>query len=95
MSDICNADLHHLKPGKKVALKSFNGSKVAPVEIDPAENYWQLIGAKAVTVKVAQDNLRILLKFERDLKALGLNSHDDEENSLWVSISDVKFVCRY
>jgi hypothetical protein len=95
MSGICDADLHHLKPGKKVALKSFNGSKVAPADIDPAESYWQLIGAKAVTVKVAEDNLRGLLKFEMDLKGLGLNSHCDEENSLWVLIGDLKFVCRY
>jgi len=95
MSSICDADLQYLKPGKKVALKSFAGSKVAPADIDPAENYWQLVGAKAVTVKVAEDNLRVLLKFEMDLKALGLTSHSDEESSLWVLISDLKFVCRY
>jgi hypothetical protein len=95
MSSICDADFHYLKPGKKVALKSFNGSKVAPADIAPAENYWRLVGAKAVTVKVAEDNLRVLLRFEQDLKALGLTSHSDEENSLWVLISDLKFVCRY
>lgn len=95
MSGICDADFHHLKPGKKVVLKSFNGGKHAPPGTKPAENYWQLIGLKAVTVRVAEDNLRVLLKFEQDLKALGLTCHDDEEKSLWMLISDLKFVCRY
>lgn len=95
MSSICDADLQYLKPGKKVALKSFNGQKIPPLDLNSAENYWQLIGAKAVTVKVAEDNLRVLLKFEQDLKALGLTCLDGEENSLWMLISDLKFVCRY
>lgn len=95
MGSICDADLQYLKPGKKVVLNTFNGSKTAPVEINPAENYWQLIGAKAVTVNVAEDNLRVLLRFERDLSALGLTCDSETENSLWVLISDLKLVCRY
>lgn len=95
MSNICDADLQYLKPDKKVVLKSFNGSKAAPAEVNPAENYWRLVGVKAVTVKVAEDNLRVLLRFEQDLKVLGLTCDSEEENSLWVLISDLKFVCRY
>jgi hypothetical protein len=94
MSGICDADLHHLKPGKKVALKTFRGSKIGPIDVAPFENYWRLIGSKAITIKVAEDNLRVLLRFEEEFAALGLNC-DDEENSLWMLISDLKFVCRY
>jgi hypothetical protein len=94
MDSICDADLHHLKPGKRVVLKSFNGSLVAPQDINPEENYWQLIGCKAV-VEVAKDTDRVLVKFERDLSGLGLANHNGMPNSLWILISDLKFICRY
>lgn len=94
MSTICDADLHHLKPGKRVVLKSFKGSLIAPQDITPEENYWQLIGSKAV-VEVAVNAGRVLLKFERDLSSLGLVNHNEAPNTLWILISDLKFVCRY
>ncbi len=93
-SDICDADIHHLKPGKRVVLKSFKGSLIAPQNVKPEENYWQLIGSKAV-VEVANDTDRVLVKFERDLSILGLINHSEQPNSLWVLISDLKFICRY
>lgn len=94
MSNICDADLHHLKPGKRVVLKSFNGSLTAPEDVKPEENYWQLIGGKAV-VEVANNTDQVLLKFERDLSTLGLTAHNGKPNSLWILISDLKFICRY
>ncbi len=94
MATICDADLHHLKPGKRVVLKSFNGCLIAPHDVKPEENYWQLIGCKAV-VEVANDTDRVLVKFERDLSSLSLVNHNELPNTLWVLISDLKFVCRY
>ncbi|MET0355709.1 MAG: hypothetical protein ABW044_02970 [Cellvibrio sp.] len=94
MTKICDADIHHLKPGKRVSLKSFNGSLIAPQDVKPEENYWQLIGSKAV-VESANNTERVLVKFERDLSALGLANHNEVENSLWILISDLKFICRY
>jgi hypothetical protein len=93
-SDICDADIHHLKPGKRVVLKSFKGSLIAPQNVKPEENYWQLIGSKAV-VEAANDSDRVLIKLERDLSILGLINHSEQPNSLWVLISDLKFICRY
>ena len=93
MHSICDSDLQFLKPGKKVAVKSFNGSKAAPTDVNAAENYWLLVGAKAVVVTTTDDNRRALIKFECDLRALGLVC--DNENALWILISDLKFVCRY
>ena len=95
MSSICDADLQYLKPGKKVVLKTFNGSKHAPVDVELGKNYWLLVNTKGMSGRVSDDNLRVLLKFDQNLKALGLISCDYEENSLWVLISDLKFVCRY
>ena len=94
MSNICDADLQHLKPGKRVVLKSFNGALIAPQEIKDEENYWQLIGSKAV-VEITNDSDRVLVKFERDFSSVGFVSHNEAPNSLWVMISDLKFVCRY
>ncbi len=94
MSNICDVDLHHLKSGKRVVLKSFNGSLIAPKDVKPEENYWLLIGSKAV-VEQTNDSDRVLIKFERELSILGLINHNDVKNSLWILISDLKFVCRY
>lgn len=94
MDNICDADLHHLKPGKRVVLKSFNGSLVAPQDVTPEENYWLLIGSKAV-VSESNNSERVLIRFERELSSLGLANHNDSPNSLWILISDLKFVCRY
>jgi len=94
MSAICDADLQYLKPGKRVVLKSFKGSLVAPQDIKSEENYWLLIGSKAV-VEVANNSDQVLIKFERDLSGLGLVNHDELPNSLWILISDLKFICRY
>ncbi len=94
MSNICDADLHHLKPGKRVVLKSFNGSLTAPQDVRPEENYWLLIGSKAV-VEMTNNSDRVLVKFERDLSSLGLINHNQVPNALWILISDLKFICRY
>lgn len=93
-STICDADIHHLKPGKRVVLKSFKGSLIAPQNVKPEENYWQLIGSKAV-VEFVNNTDQVLLKFERDLSSLGLANHNEIPNTLWILISDLKFICRY
>ena len=96
MSSICDADLHHVKPGKKVMLKSFHGSLTAPQYTAPSENYWQLIGCKAVVSQsIANNSERVLITFEQDFQRLGLTCHNELPNSLWVLLDDLKFVCRY
>ena len=96
MTNICDADLQYLKPGKKVSLKSFNGSLGAPQVVKSQEDYWKLIGSKAIVSQLSTDNNnRVLVTFERDLASLGLISHNEIPNSLWILIDDLKFVCRY
>lgn len=93
MSHICDADLQFLKPGKRVVLKSYKGDLDAPHDIEDDDNYWLLIGSKAVVVELKNSD-QALIKFERDLSSLGLIDQH-ESNCLWVLISDLKFVCRY
>lgn len=95
MSAICDSDLQFLKPGKRVLLRTYEGCSVAPTDVKPEQNYWLLIGSKAVTLKRTDDNQRVLLLFEKSFSDLGLQADESEENSLWILISDVKFVCRY
>ncbi|GGY63569.1 hypothetical protein GCM10011613_04100 [Cellvibrio zantedeschiae] len=90
MSNICDADLQYLKPGKRVVLKSFKGSLAVPQDVKPEENYWKLIGSKAV-VEQTNNTDSVLIKFERDFSDLGLAT----ANALWILISDLKFICRY
>lgn len=95
MTGICDADLAFLQPGKKVLLKSFQGSVSAPVDTLPAANYWQLVGRKATVVQVDFEpgrGQRALIAFADDVKSLKLTG---ENNSLWVALADLKFVCRY
>ncbi|HWV14928.1 MAG TPA: hypothetical protein VN030_05805 [Cellvibrio sp.] len=95
MVGICDADLAFLQPGKKVLLKSFQGSVSAPADILPSRNYWQLIGRKATVVKVdieRDGGQQVLVAFADDIKSLRLTA---ESNSLWVLLTDLKFVCRY
>lgn len=95
MSAICDSDLQFLKPGKRVLLKTYEGLLVAPADVKPEQNYWLLVGSKAVTLKRTDDNERVLLRFEKKFSDLGLHGDKSEENSLWILISDLKFVCRY
>jgi hypothetical protein len=96
VTNICDANFQYLKPGKKVSLKSFNGSVVAPQAVKRHEDYWKLIGSKAIVSQLSTDtNNRVLVTFERDLMNLGLTCHNEIPNSLWVLIDDLKYVCRY
>lgn len=99
MTNICDADVQHLKPGKKVMLKSFLGLQTASEKIEPQYNYWALIGSKASVANEAQATSKperlnqVLVTFDCDIKTKGLISNI--ENSLWIDIADLKFVCRY
>jgi len=105
MAAICDADLTYLKPGKKVVLKSYQGLLLAPHKVLPADNYWRLLGKKATVVELepglvkqmadSSKNQRVLLTFDEDFKSLGLVSPITIKNSLWVLVTDLKFVCRY
>jgi hypothetical protein len=95
MANICDADLQHLKQGKRVVLRLFNGSQIAAQTISTAENYWQLIGKKADVVEADLVKQRALVKFDVNFNQLGLVNQNEIEDSLWVMIDDLKFVCRY
>lgn len=96
MTNICDADLQYLKPGKKVMLRSFNGLLAASEKVEPQYNYWKLIGSKALVSQLSADNNnRVLVTFDRDLVSLGLLCHNEIPNSLWILVNDLKFVCQY
>ena len=79
--------------GEEVELITFNGLATAPQGTDVNEDFWQLIGTTGKVISenppktIAQD--RLLIQFNANLTALGLPCHNDAQNSLWISVSDI------
>ena len=82
-----------MKTGDKVRLVSFNNSVGGPVELAEDEDYWKLIGTDGVVVSTIpptgiQSN-RVLIKFNEDIREIGLDCHNQIENALWINRSDL------
>ena len=77
----------------RVALKFFLGKTKAPKKTKAFENYWNLIGLLGVVISVDPpigiNHTRILVRFDNDIKLLGLECHNPIENSLWIERSDL------
>ncbi|MGE9292038.1 MAG: hypothetical protein ACQKBW_00360 [Puniceicoccales bacterium] len=85
-----------MKVGTSIRLQSFNGTQEPPPEVAPSENYWRLIGTSGTVVEGSQREKtyfakteRVCVQFQEDINALGLHSHNDIENSLWILKSDL------
>jgi hypothetical protein len=102
----CANDGQYLVPGKRVLLKRYQGLTASPAGTIAQHNYWQLLNSKGVLVEglpnydcLLEPGLAqlILVQFEWDFASLGLMAQAPAlaPNSLWVALSDLKFVCRY
>jgi len=76
-----------------VRLISFNSENEAPHDVEPRENYWLLIGQTGTVVKDQPprgvEAGRVLVQFGCNVKALGLECHNEVENALWISKGDL------
>ena len=86
-----------MKPGDKVCLMLFNGESDAPPDVLAHENYWLLIGTAGSVVESQDEAIgrlagRVLVRFDTDVSALGLECHNTVSNSLWISPQDLKLV---
>ncbi len=77
---------------RKVYLKSFNGTLTAPKGTNPEENYWLLIGHHGEIVAPKNARGRVLVKFDVPVKSLGLECHNEIENSLYLLEFDLEAV---
>jgi hypothetical protein len=77
------------KIGNEVKLNSFNGTLKPDDNCQPHENYWRLIGYRGKIVKEPNSKSRVLVQFTNDISSLGLECHNDSENSLWILESDL------
>jgi len=82
---------------KRVTIKSFMGTKKPDTDIENEFNYWRLIGLKGVVIDhrdkhpfYKNKGEQLLIQFDKDIKKLGLHTHNDIPNSLWVFKSDTK-----
>lgn len=78
--------------GRKVRLKSFNGTASSPPDQHPAENYWLLIGEEGVAIEPKNKDGRLLVQFSVSLGSIGLHNHNPVPNSLLIQESDLVFV---
>lgn len=86
------------KLGDTVTVKSFHAVTKAPLDTADGENYWKLIG---LTGKIVSDEKRrhpsfsemgerVLVEFDVDISNdYGLHCHNEQENALWLFISDL------
>lgn len=81
-----------MKVGTKVRLKTFNGDKKSPINCDPSEDYWKLIGETGIVIEPENDSLRVLLKFDSSVSELGLHCHNKEPNSLFILTTDLEII---
>ena len=89
--------MREFRINSEVVLLSFLGLKKTPGDVRDGDDYWRLIGKKSVILMGEEDagvirhvrGERVLVKFFDDIHALGLNSHNNLENSLWIFISDL------
>jgi hypothetical protein len=91
--------------GARVVVKSWNGTLRPDDEPTLSrENYWALIGKRGLVIRGEQEyhmrvnpdeNFhRVLVRFDEDLRQMGLASHNGSfdptwENALWVQIGDL------
>lgn len=91
--------------GQRMRLISWDGTKEAPIELTrPCDDYWRLIGATGslmadsdiYRVRISPGALepRVLIRFDTDIRALGLASHNEQSdpswgNTLWVRPTDL------
>lgn len=70
-----------------VILKTFLGTKDSKKEINSNENYWKLIGQQGHVLELGEK--RVLVKFNCDIDAFGLENHNPIKNCLWILPSDL------
>jgi hypothetical protein len=89
--------------GKRVRLKSVDNKQSKPTTIKDSENYWRLIGCEGEIISDAatpwskSKYRRLLVRFDRDVKAMGLECHNELSNplwsnALWMRVSDLEFL---
>jgi hypothetical protein len=90
-----------MNTGDKVKLISFNGTLKVSKKINDSENYWKLIGEIGIIIKDPQQSTlyanfskkpRVMVRFNKDLTKLGLISHNNVTNTLWILVSDLEKV---
>lgn len=89
---------HVFELGSRVKLVSFHGEEAPSYSVSSNENFWVLVGGQG---EVVSDSLKLhaafpkkgkraLVKFDQNLIDLGLISHNEIPNSLWIFISDLE-----
>jgi hypothetical protein len=81
-----------MRDKSRIKLVAFNGTRRAPSDCDPQENYWALIGQSGTIVRYCEDMGRYLVQFDKAVKDFGLHCHNEVPNSLYIAPDDLEMV---
>ena len=88
--------MNRFETGIRVELVSFNGELEAAANVDKNENYWLLIGSRGKIVddlaKAGIQKDRVLVRFDVSIAQLGLESHNEVPNTLWIRRTDLSIL---
>ncbi len=77
-------------------LVSFNRKTAKSINANRCENFLDLVGSSGVVIDNAPpkeiNKNRVLVVFDVALKSVGLPSHNEVENSLWIERSDLRVI---
>ena len=66
-------------------------------DIEDEFNYWKLIGMKGIVIGQRDEHPfykdkgeQILIQFDKNIKKMGLHTHNNAPNSLWIFKNDTK-----
>ena len=80
---------------QRVRLTRFGGTLIAPDAVSSHEDYWKLIGRTGTVIdddRKGHLETQVLVPFDDDVSALGLECHNPIENSLWILQSDLEYL---
>lgn len=87
--------------GDKVKLVTFNGKAHSIKGVRPEEDYWKLLGytgtiqqdPKELSINASfSKQKRVLVNFDTGLQSIGLITHNNLANSLWILESDLEAI---
>jgi len=84
--------------GVRVKLNLFHGEKVSPEPVGQDTDFWKLIGLEGVIISKSlkshpafrDKGKRALVRFDQNIDELGLVSHNEVSNSLWIFVTDLE-----
>lgn len=89
-----------MEVGARVVMRTFRGLTGPAEDVRPDEDFWRLVGAAGTVVRLGASSVtlaaglrpHVLVRFDADVRALGLACHNSVPNALWLCVDDLAAV---